>query len=94
MLKEITTNEQLDKLLSAKGFLVNIDHPTKDVKLHRINCKFCDPKSPVGVKPSSKRQNNTGGFWYSDNRNEADAKAEEVAAGRGYNYSFCGVCNP
>ena len=94
MLTEITRDEQLKKLLSTTGCLVNVDYPTKDVKLHRIDCKYCNPSSSVGVKPSSKRLNNTGEFWYSNNRNEANSKAEEVASKRGYNYSLCAICNP
>ena len=94
LLTEISNDEQLKKLLSATGFLVNVDYPTKDVKLHRIDCKYFDPSSSIGVKPTSKRLSNTGEFWYSDNRNEANSKAEEVAGKRGYYYSLCVVCNP
>ena len=94
MLTEIISDEQLEKLLSAKGFLVNVDYPTRDVKLHGIHCKYCNPSSSIGVKPSSKRLNNTGEFWYSNNRNEAISKAEEISSKRGYNYSLCANCNP
>lgn len=94
MLTEITSDEQLEKLLSTMGFLVNVDYPTKDVKLHKIDCKYCDPSSAVGVKPSSKRLNNTGEFWFSNNRSEANSKAEEIADKRGCDYSLCAICNP
>ena len=94
MLTEITSDEQLKKLLSTEGFLVNVDYPTRDVKLHRIDCKYCDPNNSVGVKPSKKRLNKTGEFWYSNNRDEANSKAEEIACKRGYYYSLCAVCNP
>lgn len=94
MLTEITSDQQLEKLLSTKGFLVNVDYPTKDVKLHRIDCMYCDPRGAVGVKPSSKRLNRTGEFWFSDNRNEARSKAEEIASQRGCSYSLCANCNP
>ncbi len=67
MLIEVTNDQQLRKLLSTSGFLVNVDYPTKYVTLHMISCRYCDPKSSVGVKPSSKRLNNTGEFWYSEN---------------------------
>ena len=88
------SDEQLRNLLLTPGFLVNVDYPTKDVKLHRIDCKYCDPSSPIGVKPSSKRLNRTGEFWFSDNRSEANSKAEEIAGIRGYNYSPCAICDP
>jgi len=94
LLTEIIGDEQLAKLLLTKGFLVNVDHPTKDVKLHKISCKFCDPRNPKGVKPSSKTQNKTGEFWYSDNRNEANSKAQQIATKKRYNYSLCANCNP
>lgn len=94
MLIEITSDRQLKKLLSTIGFLVNVDYPTKDVKLHKIDCKYCNPSSPLGVKPSSKRLNNTGEFWFSDNRGEANSKAGEIANNKGYNYSLCAICNP
>ena len=77
MLIEVTSDQQLEKLLSTSGFLVNVDYPTKDVTLHMISCRYCDPSSPVGVKPSSKRLNNTGEFWYSDNPFEANSKAKK-----------------
>ena len=87
MLIEVTSDQQLEKLLSTSGFLVNVDYPTKDVKLHMISCKYCDPSSIVGVKPSGKRLNNTGEFWYSDNPFEANSKAKEIAVKRGYSNS-------
>jgi hypothetical protein len=94
LLTEITTDEHLEKLLPTTGFLVNVDYPTRDVKLHKIHCKYCNPSSSIGVKPSSKRLNKTGEFWYSNNRNEANSKAEEISSKRGYNYSLCAICNP
>jgi len=94
LLTEIVSDEQLEDLLSNRGFLVNVDHPTRDVKLHKISCKFCDPNNPQGVKPSSKKLSKTGEFWYSDNRNEANSKVKEIATKRKYNYSLCAVCNP
>ena len=59
---EVTSDEQLVTLLSNPGFLVNVDYPTRDVKLHSIHCKYCDPRMTIGVKPSSKNLNNTGEF--------------------------------
>jgi hypothetical protein len=94
LLTKIISDDQLKKLLSTSGFLVNIDYPTRDVKLHRIYCKYCNPGLSIGVKPSSKVLNKTGEFWYSKKRDEADSKAEEIARGKGYKYSLCAVCNP
>lgn len=94
MLIEVLEDEQLKTLLFSDGFLVNVDYPTRDVKLHNIKCKYCNPENSVGAKPSSKKLNNTGEFWYSDNRKEANSKAIEIAAKRGYNYSVCAHCNP
>jgi ribosomal protein L40E len=92
---EVLDDEHLKKkLFSNSGFLVNVDYPTKDVKLHRIHCRHCNPENPVAVKPSSKRQNKTGEFWYSDNRQEANSKATEIATKRGYKYAVCAHCNP
>ncbi len=94
MLIEVASDEQLIALLSTTGFLVNVDYPTKKVKLHKINCRYCDPQNPFGVKPSNKRLKETGEFWFSDNRNETHSKAEEIASKRGYTYSFCPICKP
>ena len=94
MLLEVASDEQLMELLSTAGFLVNVDYPTKKVKLHKINCRYCDPTIAFGGKPSSKRRNETGEFWFADNRNEVHSKAEEITSKRGYNYSFCSVCKP
>jgi hypothetical protein len=94
LLTEIISDDQLKKLLSTSGFLVNIDYPTRDAKLHRIDCKYCNPGLSIGVKPSSKILNKTGEFWYSEKRDEADSKAEEIACRKGYKYSLCAVCHP
>jgi len=94
MLTEIISDEQLKKLLPTMGFLVNVDYPTKNVKLHRIDCRYCDPTRSISVKPTSKRLNNTGEFWHSENRDEASSKAKDIAANRGYNHSLCAICNP
>ncbi len=94
MLTEIITDEQLIKLLATTGYLVNVDYPTKEVKLHTIDCMFSDPISTIGVKPTSKRSNKTGEFWYSESFEEANSKAEEIARKRGYHYSLCPICNP
>jgi len=94
LLIEVFNDEQLKELILNRGFLLNVDYPTRDVKLHKITCSNCNPKSSIGVKPSSKRQNKTGEFWYSVNRQEAISKAIEISKKRGYRYSFCLKCKP
>jgi hypothetical protein len=94
LLIEVFDNEHLKKLISDRGFLLNIDYPTKNVKLHRITCMHCNPDNPLSVEPSSKRKNKTGEIWYSDERQEANSKAMEVSKKRGYRYSFCLRCKP
>ena len=94
LLVEVFDNEHLKKLLSDSGFLLNIDYPTRNVKLHRITCIHCNPDNSVAVKPSSKRHDKTGEIWYSDKREEANSKAIEVSEKRGFRYSFCLKCKP
>jgi len=94
MFVEIVSDEQLAKLLSTEGYLVNVDHPTKDVKLHKISCRYCDPTSPVGVKIGSKRTNKTGEFWFSESYTEASMRANEIATDKRYANSTCSKCNP
>ena len=94
VLIKILDNKQLKTLLNKKGYLVNIDYPTKDAKLHEISCRFCNPDDPQGVQPTSKSDTNNGEFWFSDSRNEAVQKAKDIASEKGYRYSLCGICNP
>lgn len=94
MFIEIVSDEQLTKLISTDGYLVNIDYPTKDIKLHKTSCRFCDPRNSGGVKVDSKRANNTGEFWFSESSKEASKKANEIAMDKGYAYSTCSECNP
>jgi hypothetical protein len=94
LLIEVSSNEHLKRLLSDSGFLLNIDYPTRNVKLHRITCTHSNPDNSVAVKPSSKRQDRTGEIWYSDKRKEANSKAIEVSKKRGFRYSFCHKCKP
>jgi len=54
---------------------------------------LADPISSVGVKPSKARENKTGEFWFSESREEANSKAEEIAKKRGYTYTICPICN-
>ena len=94
LLIEVFDDAHLRKLVSDRGFLLNVDYPTRNVKLHRIDCVLCNPDNPVAVRPSSKRKNKTGEFWFSDKRQEVNSKAIEVTEKRGYRYSFCLKCKP
>ena len=94
MLTEIISDEQLIELYTTTGYLVTVDYPKKEVKLHTIDCMLVDPISTIGVKPSMARRDKTGEFWYSESFEEANSKAEEIARKRGYNYSLCPICNP
>jgi hypothetical protein len=94
LLIDVVDNEHLKNLISENGFLLKIDYPTKNIKLHKTTCVNCNPDNPASVKPSSKRQNKTGEFWYSANRQEANSKALEISERRGYKYSFCLRCKP
>ena len=93
MLTEIVSDEQLINLYTEDGYLVAVDYPKNEVKLHTIDCMLADPISSVGVKPSKARDNKTGEFWYSKNRNEANLKAEEIAKKKAYTYVVCPICN-
>ena len=93
MLTEILTDEQLIKLYTTPGYLVAVDYPKKEVKLHTVDCMLADPISSVGVKPSKARANKTGEFWFSESREEANSKAEEIAQKKKYTYTICPICN-
>ena len=93
MLTEIVSDEQLINLYTEDGYLVAVDYPKNEVKLHTIDCMLADPISSVGVKPSKARENKTGECWYSKNRSEANSKAEEIAKKKGYTYIVCPICN-
>jgi len=93
MLTEIVTDQQLIDLYTTQGYLVAVDYPKKEVKLHTIDCMLADPISSVGVKPSKARENNTGEFWVSESRDEAVSKAEEIANNKGYTYTVCPICD-
>jgi hypothetical protein len=90
---EIVSDEQLIKLYTEGGFLVAVDYPKSEIKLHTIDCMLADPISNIGVKPTKSKENNTGEFWYSLNRGEAVKKAEEIAKSKGFNYLVCPICN-
>ncbi len=93
MLTEILTDQQLIDLYTSSGYLVAADYSKGEVTLHTIDCMLADPISTVGVKPTKARENKTGEFWYSESREEADLKAEEIAKKKGYTYSVCRICN-
>ena len=93
MFTEIVSDEQLINLYTESGYLVAVDYPKNEAKLHTIDCMLADPISSVGVKPSKARENKNGEFWYSKNRNEANSKAEEIAKKKGYTYLVCPICN-
>ncbi len=38
MLTEILTDKQLIKLYTTPGYLVAVDYPKKEVKLHTVDC--------------------------------------------------------
>ena len=94
MLTEIVTDEQLIKLYTTPGYLVAADYSKGEVTLHTIDCMLADPISTIGVKPSKARENKTGEFWFSESRDEANLKAEEIAQKKGINYSICRICRP
>jgi hypothetical protein len=90
---EIVSDEQLINLYTKGGYLVAVDYPKNEVKLHTIDCMLADPISSVGVKPSKAREKKTGEFWYSKNRSEASSKAEEIAKKKCYTNIVCPICN-
>jgi hypothetical protein len=93
LLTEILTDQQLIDLYTTPGYLVAVDYPKKEVTLHTVDCMLADPISSVGVKPSKARDNKTGEFWFSQSREEANSKAEEIAKKKEYMYKICPICN-
>lgn len=93
MLTEIVSDEQLINLYTKNGYLVVVDYPKNEVKLHTIDCMLADPISSVGVKPSKAKENKTGEFWYVENRSEAKSKGEEIAKKKDYTFMVCPICN-
>jgi hypothetical protein len=93
LLTEILTDQQLIDLYTTSGYLVAVDYPKKEVTLHTVDCMLADPISSVGVKPSKARENKTGEFWFSESREEANSKAEEIAKNKEYTYKICPICN-
>ena len=93
MLTEIMTDKQLIDLYTSNGYIVYVDYPKKEVKLHTVDCMLADPISSVGVKPTKSRADKTGEFWYSMKRGEAVSKAEDIAKQKGYTFLICPICN-
>ena len=94
MLIEITGDEELKRLLGImEGYVLSVDFPSNLIKIHRINCKYCDPESGLDEKPSRKKQNKSGEFWFSNKYIQIFSKAEEFKA-KGHTISLCKACNP
>ena len=70
-----------------------MDYPTNIVTVHMIDCRFSDPENDIGAKPSRKKENKTGEFWFSNIRNQILSKAKEFSA-KSYNIKLCIICNP
>jgi hypothetical protein len=94
MLIEITGDGELKRLLGIEyGFLLNVDYPTRIATVHEISCRFCDPESAGGMKPSSKKENETGELWFSNTSKPILEKAEEFST-KGYTITYCEECKP
>jgi hypothetical protein len=93
LLTEITDDKQLIDLYTKGGYLIAVDFPKEEIKLHTIDCMLADPISSVGVKPTKVRESNTGEFWYSKEQGEINSKAEEIAKEKCYKYIICPICN-
>ena len=94
MLIEITGDGELKRLLGIEyGFLLNVDYPTKTARVHKISCRFCDPENAGGMKPSSKKENESGELWFSNTSKPIIKKAEEFNA-KGYTTTYCKTCKP
>jgi len=92
-LTEVVSDQQLIDLYNTGGYLVAVDYTKGEVTLHTVDCMLADPISTVGVKPSKAKADNSGEFWFSENRNEAEQKAQEIAGDKDYKYSVCPICN-
>ena len=93
MLTEIMTDKQLIDLYTSNGYIVYVDYPKNEVKLHTVDCMLADPISKVGIKPSKARENNTGEVWFSDSCEEVIVKGKEIAEEKGYTYVVCPICD-
>ena len=91
---EIVSDEQLIDLYTTPGYLVIAEYSKGEVTLHTVDCMLADPISTIGVKPSKARENKSGELWFSESRDEANSKAEQIAQKKGYSYSMCRICSP
>jgi hypothetical protein len=85
-------HEELANLRRKEGYVVNVDYPTKDVKLHHSDCRYADTKRRDDMKPSSKKERNTGEFWFTESFDEAVDKGQNIATQRRYRFSTCPFC--
>jgi len=93
LLTEICSDQQLIDLYNEGGCLISVDYPKKEVKFHTVDCMLADPISTVGVKPSKAKESQTGEVWYSKERDEVMAKAEEIVKEKGYTLEICAICD-
>lgn len=93
MLTEIVTDKQLIDLYTSNGFLVAVDYPKKEARLHTVDCMLADPISRIGVKPSKALESGSGEFWFSDSREEVIAKGKEIAKNKDYKFIVCPICD-
>ncbi len=93
MLTEICSDQQLIDLYNEGGYLIYVDYPKKEVKFHTVDCMLADPISTVGVKPSKAKEKQSGEVWYSKERSEVIAKAEEIVKEKGYTLEVCAICD-
>ena len=93
MIIEITGDEELKRLLGIDcGFFLNVDYPTKLVTVHMLNCRLCDPENDEGIKPSRKKGNKSGEFWFSNRQTQIISKVKEFRE-KGYSINLCTICN-
>ena len=92
MLLQVNSDEELANLRKKDGYAINVDYPTSEVKLHSSSCRYTDPELPNGMKPSSKKERNTGEFWFSKSLDEAIDKGQNIATQHRYHFSRCPIC--
>jgi len=94
LLKELQTDRELLSSRNKEGYILNVDSWNKVIKLHLTSCRYCNPHEEGGIQVESKIMNKTGETWYSDQKEEVEAKATEMVRKKGYSYSSCDVCKP
>ena len=93
MLTEIVSDQQLIDLYNEGGYLISVDYPKKEIKFHTVDCMLADPISTVGVKPSKAKETQTGEVWYSTERDEVIAKAEQLVKEKDCTLVICAICD-